>query len=345
MKYTTRAALAPPRPTPACSRRDFLKSAALGLGAATLCALAPGARAGPAGEFSNPLMPGADPHALVDGKTVWLYPTRADPEGGAFYAYSSGDLKNWTRHGPVLRFRDVPWVKADGRPRHGAWAPGVVARDGKWYFYYSVGPQDKTHPARVGVAVGAGPAGPFRDSGRPLLAGGRGFEAIDPMVFADPQSGKYYLYAGGSAGAKLRMFELNPDMLGFAAEIPVETPPRFTEGSFMHFRGGLYYFSYSHGSYKTAAYSVHHATAKSPAGPWTYRGAILTSDATRKGPGHHSFFTNPADGAELIAYHRYEGESGGGPYKSRRQIAFERVYYNPDGSIRPIVMTDGGSRE
>ncbi|MDR2673327.1 MAG: family 43 glycosylhydrolase [Opitutaceae bacterium] len=307
-----------------------------------LCAFVLGAPAGRAGGFANPVMPGADPHALVDGKTVWVYPTRADPEGGAFYAYSSDDLKSWTRHGPVLRFREVPWIGEDGRPRHGAWAPGVIARGGKWYFYYAVGPQTKAHPARIGVAVGGSPAGPFRDSGRPLLAGGNGFEAIDPMVFADPASGKYYLYAGGSAGAKLRVFELAPGMAGLAAEIPVKTPPRFTEGAFMHFRDGLYYLSYSHGNYKTASYSVHYATAPSPAGPWAYRGAILASDALHKGPGHHSFFINPADGAELIAYHRYDGESGNGPYKSRRKIAFERVYYNADGTIRPIVMTDGG---
>ncbi len=306
-----------------------------------LCALVlAGATAG-AGGAANPIMPGADPHVAVSGKTVWLYPTRADPEGEAFYAYSSGDLKNWTRHGPVLRFRDVPWIREDGRPRHRAWAPGVIGRDGKWYFYYSVGPQDKTHPSRIGVAVGSSPAGPFHDSGGPLLAGGNGFEAIDPMVFADPQSGKYYFYAGGSAGARLRVFELAPGMVSFSSEIPVETPPKFTEGAFMHFRDGLYYLSYSHGNYKTASYSVHYATSHTPTGPWTFRGAILTGDALHKGPGHHAFFTNPSDGAETIAYHRYDGESGDGPYKSRRRIAFERVYYNADGSIRPVVMTDG----
>ena len=248
-----------------------------------------------AGEFANPLMVGADPHALTDGKTVWMYPTG----GGAFYAYSSDDpnLKKWKRHGPVLKLSDVRWAGKGGRP----WAPGVIERDGKWYFYYSIGPK----PSSIGVAVGDSPAGPFRDSGRPLLQdkGKRGFEAIDPMVFADPKSGKYYLYAGGSAGSTLRVFEMNPDMVSFAKEIP----------------------------------------AKTPVGPWAYRGVILASDAKHKGPGHHSFFINPADGALLIAYHRYDGVTGSGPYKTPRKLAIERVYYNPDGTIRPIVMTDGGN--
>jgi len=303
-----------------------------------LLSLPPLAPACRAGEFPNPFMPGADPHAITVGKTAWIYPTRADPEAGAFYAYSSEDLQHWSKHGPVLRLRDVPWAAKSKPGRKSAWAPAIAERDGKWYFYYAIGPK----PSFIGVAVGSGPDGPFRDSGKPLLADGgkSGFEAIDPMVFADPQSGKYYLYAGGSAGAKLRVFELNPDMVSLAREIPVKTPPNFTEGAFMHFRDGLYYLSYSHGRYKNASYSVHYATAKTPLGPWTYRGAILTSDATHKGPGHHSFFTRPSDGAQLIAYHRYDGVTGDGPYHSPRRIAIDHVYYNADGSIRPIVMTD-----
>ncbi|MDR0901196.1 MAG: family 43 glycosylhydrolase, partial [Opitutaceae bacterium] len=276
-----------------------------------------GACAAP-GEFGNPVMTGADPHALVVGKTVWLYPTRSEAAGGSFSAWSSVDLRNWRKHGPVLRLKDAGWVKEDGRATHGAWAPCVAERGGIYYFYYSVGPQSRGHPSRIGVASGGNPAGPFRDSGRPLLAGGKGFEAIDPMVFADPKSGKYYFYAGGSAGAKLRVFEMNPDMTSFAAEIPVKTPPHFTEGAFMHHRGGIYYLSYSHGNYKTASYSVHYATGPSPVGPWAYRGAILSSDKTRKGPGHHSFFKSPLDGSELVAYHRWDKQEGDGPYKGRR---------------------------
>ncbi len=80
------------------------------------------------------------------------------------------------------------------------------------------------------LAVRDAPQGPFRDSGKPLLIGGNGFEAIDPMAFSDPKSGRTFSYAGGSAGAKLRVFELNPDLLSFAREIPVETPRNFTDG-------------------------------------------------------------------------------------------------------------------
>ncbi len=287
---------------------------------------------------ANPIMPGADPHAMVVGSAVWIYPTWTGGPGQRFFAFSSTNLANWERHGPVLDFKDVSWIRGDGADRHYAWAPGVLTRKGKWYFYYAVGPQHPT-PSRIGVAVGDGPAGPFHDAGKPLLTGGEGFEAIDPMAFTDPKSGKTYLYAGGSAGAKLRVFELNADLVSFAREIPVETPPRFTEGVFMHYREGRYYLSYSHGSWQRSSYSVHYATSETPTSGWTYRGPILVSDAKHKGPGHHSFIQSPLTGEWLIVYHRWEKQTGDGPYRGSRQVCIDRVEYDEEGLIRPIVMT------
>jgi beta-xylosidase len=291
-----------------------------------------------ANPFGNPIMPGADPQALVVGKTVWIYPTWNKGDRQSFFAFSSTNLKVWQRYGPVLDFRDVGWIKDDGQSPHFAWAPGVTEKNGKYYFYFAVGPQGKT-ASRIGVAVGNTPEGPFKDSGKPLLTGGNGFEAIDPMVFIDPQSGESYFYAGGSAGSKLRIFEMNPDMMSFKREIPVETPKNFTEGVYMHYRQGIYYLSYSHGSCQRSSYSVHYATGSTPIGPWTYRGAILTSDENHKGPGHHSFFQSPFTGEWLIAYHRWENQPGDGPYRGSRQVCIDRVEYDAHGLILPIVMT------
>lgn len=291
--------------------------------------------------LGNPLFSAADPHAVVVGETVWIYPTWSDDRSGQrFFAFSSGNGTDWQRHGPILDFADVTWIREDGADRHYAWAPGVLEKEGRWYFYYSVGPQNPT-PSRLGVAVGTSPAGPFRDSGRPLLTGGNGFEAIDPMAYTDPKSGRTYLYAGGSAGATLRVFELGPDLVSLAREVPVETPPKFTEGAFLHDHEGRYYLSYSHGGWRHATYSVHYATAETPVGPWTYRGAILTSDATRKGPGHHSFFRDPRTGAWRIAYHCWENREGDGPYRGLREICVDRVEYDAAGLLRPVVMTRG----
>lgn len=315
---------------PALLRRALLisrASFALMISAAAVCAP-------PAG---NPLFAGADPDAIVIDGALWVFPT-SPGRTDRLFAWSSTDLAQWTNRGEILRLDAVRWAAADRASRHYLWAPAVVSAGNKYYLYYSVGPQNPT-PSRIGVAVADRPQGPFTDSGRALLTGNHRFEAIDPMVFVDPRSGERYLYAGGSAGARLRIFLLKPDMVTIAREMKIDQPRQFTEGVFMHERNGIYYLSYSHGSWRTSDYSVHYSTAPSPVGPWTYRGVILTSDAAHQGPGHHAFVRSPVDGHWLIVYHRWERPRRSGTYRGRRSIAIERIDYAPDGTILPIAMT------
>lgn len=303
--------------------------------------------AGTAASAENPQFQGADPHAVYIDNELWVFPT-GGPGGSwaadRFGAFSTVDGKSWDSRGELIRREAIPWIKDDGAKDHFLWAPAVATKDGKWYLYYSVGPQSPT-PSRIGVAVASRPEGPYVDSGKPLLTGelvkdGKGFEAIDPMTYIDPKSGEIYMYAGGSAGAKLRVFELNADMVTIAREIAVDQPPEFTEGAFMHEHNGLYYLSYSHGRFNGPDYSVHYATAKSPVGPWHYRGKILSSNAKHKGPGHHSFIRDPETGRWQIVYHRWENQKGAMPFQGERQVAIDRVRYTRDGRILPIRMTD-----
>lgn len=289
---------------------------------------------------ANPVMDGADPHAIVIGRDYWIYPTEARTRRKIFAAYRSTDLRVWQRQGTILDLDGIPWIKEDGAPRHHAWAPALAVKDRKAYLYYSVGPQTPT-PSRIGVAVGSSPTGPFKDIGKPLLTGGDGFEAIDPMVFIDPADNRAWFYAGGSAGATLRVFEMADDMISFKREVEIEQPEKFTEGAFMHLHDGTYYLSYSHGKWSDSSYSVHYATAPSPTGPWTYRGAILESDDKHQGPGHHSFVRNPVTKDWFIVYHRWETSKKNGPYRGGRRIAVEKVEYDEKGRILPVKMTDG----
>lgn len=310
-------------------RLALIAAAALGIAAPALA--------------DNPQFQGADPHAIVIDGELWVFPT-GGPVGAwdadRFHAFSTTDLKDWRDRGELIRRDQIKWVKADGAPERFLWAPGITTRNGKWYLYYSLGP-NTPKPSHIGVAVADRPEGPYKDSGKSLLVGRKGFEAIDPMVYTDPKTGKSYFYAGGSAGSTLRVFEMNPDMNSFKREVKVAQPPKFTEGAFMHERNGTYYLSYSHGKFNGPSYSVHYATAPSPTGPWKYRGAILESDATHQGPGHHSFVVNPKDGSTLIVYHRWERGPGEGPYKGERQIAVDRISYTADGLIERVRMTDG----
>ncbi|WP_229201943.1 family 43 glycosylhydrolase, partial [Arsenicibacter rosenii] len=64
------------------------------------------------------------------------------------------------------------------------------------------------------MATAEDPAGPFTDSGKPLIAhkpdGVKGGQEIDPDVFTDPETGKSYLYWGNGYMA---VAELNDDMV------------------------------------------------------------------------------------------------------------------------------------
>lgn len=294
---------------------------------------------------NNPLFSGADPDIIKVGDTYWVYPTETGV-GHEFFAYSSIDLKNWKRHGPVLDLLKVKWINDDGAKEHDAWAPGIFQNKGKYYLYYSVGPQNPT-PSRIGVAVSNSPDGTFVDSGKPLLTGGNGFEAIDAMVFHDPKSGKNFLYCGGSAGSKLRVFELSSDLTSLAREIAVPTPKGFTEGAFMHERNGIYYLSFSSGKWDTDSYSVRYSCSNSPTGPWTDKGVILQTNLRHAGPGHHAFLRDTnADGKEswFVIYHRWNDAKRIGKMPPLRSIAVEPIRYLSNNDIAPIEMSDKKSK-
>ena len=285
----------------------------------------------------NPILrAAADPHAAAFDGRFYIYPTSGR---GRFFAYVSDDLRTWKNTGTILDLRDVEWT---GTMRN-AWAPGIFKSGGKYYFYYSVGNEPISY---IGVAVGDSPSGPFKDSGKPLLddttQDGNSFEAIDPMVFRDPKTGKVYLYAGGSRGATMRVFEMNDDLVSLGEEVDIEQPPNFTEGAFMHERDGIYYLSWSFGRWFDDSYTVHYATADSPIGPWNHRGVILEKNDEDKGPGHHSFMQDPVSGQWYIVYHRWENRRGEGPYRGPRSTAIETIEYDSNGLIRPIQPTNDG---
>lgn len=289
--------------------------------------------------LANPLFDGADPDVLIENNKYWIYPTTEDKPKKEFFVYSSDDMRNWKRSGPILESKDISWIDKDGAPSHELWAPGIFKQNNQYYLFYAVGPQNPT-PSRIGVAVSSTPDGTFVDSGKPVVTGGDGFEAIDPMVFKDPASGKIYLYCGGSAGAKLKVFELNDDCISVKKECPVETPEQFTEAPFMHVHGNTYYLSYSHGTWNSDTYGVYFSTSTSPTGPWTFKSEILKTDKHHAGPGHHSFAKDPTSGRWYIVYHRWNHAKTNGKMPKVRSVSIDAVEYDANGIILPIVMTD-----
>ena len=99
----------------------------------------------------NPVMYAADPHIILVDETYWLYPTSGP--GKQFFVYSSTDLVHWQTHGPILDFNEITWP-SESDPEilssKYAWAPGVIEKDGIFYFYYSAGPK----PSYIGGCCG-----------------------------------------------------------------------------------------------------------------------------------------------------------------------------------------------
>jgi beta-xylosidase len=296
-----------------------------------------------------PLFDGADPDVYFDrqSKSYFVYPTNTtqtpqQDEFKALYTYSSSDLARWRKLGPIFKLQDVRWLE-DKKDRQ-LWAPGIFhdqKAGGKYYLYYSVGPQ---HPSEsyIGVASAADPSGPFIDSGKPLikgrLAGGgkEEFEAIDAMVFRDPATGRIILYCGGSAGDHIEAYELNDDLVTVKKQLSIDTPRNFTEGAFMHYRQGRYYLSYSHGHWDKDDYCVCYSTSNSPLGPWTYKGKILETDAVHTGPGHHSILSG-VDGHDYVFYHRWNEAKKNGVMPRARSVAVASLKYDEKGDIVAVM--------
>ena len=184
----------------------------------------------------------ADPAPLVIGDTVFLYTTHDEDDALEFKMvdwklYTSKDMVNWTDHGTVADLSIFPWANQ----HNDAWAPQVVARNGKYYLYAPVTVAGS--PGNViGVAVSDSPYGPFKDPlGHPLI--GRGEGNFDPTVLID-DDGQAYLYWGNP---HLSYVRLNRDMVSYSGEIKrIDAKPRnYQEGPWVYKRNGKYYLAYA----------------------------------------------------------------------------------------------------
>ena len=79
--------------------------------------------------------------------------------------------------------------------------------------------------------------------------------------------------------------------------------------------------------------SLAYATSSSAKGPWKYQGIIMEPlpSTTTIHPAMFDF-----NGQTYLAYHSAD-LPGGGNY--RRSVSLDRVYFNKDGTIKPIVRT------
>lgn len=280
----------------------------------------------------------ADPAALVVKDKVYLYAGHdVAKDNTKFYemhdwlVYSSSDMVNWESHGPRLSVKDFKWAKGD------AWASQIIERKGKYYWYVTVRHVDTKPGFAIGVAVGDSPLGPFKDAlGKALITNDmttdtpNDWDDIDPSVIID-DDGQAYLFWGNT---KPRYAKLKKNMTELDGPITPITVPSFTEAMWIHKHGDWYYLSYATGFPEKIAYAM----SKSVTGPWEYKG-ILNELAGNSNTNHQAIID--FKGKSYFIYHNGGVQPDGGSF--RRSVCIDDLLYNPDGTIKRIVMTTEGA--
>lgn len=291
----------------------------------------------------NPVFSGwyADPEGIIFDKKYWIYPTYSAPfDNQVFFdAFSSSDLTNWTKHERILDTAEVKWA------RRAMWAPSIIKKDDRYFFFFGANDiQSDKETGGIGVAVSDRPEGPFKDYlGKPLIDKfHNGAQPIDQFVFRD-HNGEHYLIYGGWRHCNIG--KLREDFTGF---VPFEdgtvfreiTPENYVEGPFMFIRDNKYYFMWSEGNWGGPDYSVAYAISDSPFGPFKRAGKILQQDdKIGKGAGHHSVIHVPEADKWFIVYHRRPLDQTD---PNSRVTCIDEMFFEDDGSIRPVVLTHEG---
>jgi beta-xylosidase len=291
----------------------------------------------------NPAFPGwyADPDAHVFANRYWIFPTTSAryEDQTRFDAFSSTDLVHWTRHSDVLTADAVKWA------RRAMWAPSVVEKDGRYYFFFGANDiqSDKEHGG-IGVAVADRPEGPYRDLlGKPLIDSfHNGAQPIDQAVFRDGDD--WYMVYGGWKHANL--VRLKDDFTGLrpfpdgTLYKEVTPAPEYVEGSLMFEREGRWYYMWSEGGWGGPDYSVAYAMADSPMGPFKRIDKVLRQDpAVATSAGHHSVIRVPGTDRWYIVYHR---RPLGDTARDHRQVSIDRMRFDEKGLILPVKITHEG---
>ena len=274
----------------------------------------------------------ADPAVLVEGDTLWLFAGH-DAKGNQtgyvmndWLLYSTTDMRHWTEYPSPLRIDDFKWAKSKQ-----AYAGHVAkGKDGKYYWYVS------TNWCGIGVAMSDNIKGPYKDAlGKPLLtnkdcfASKHSWACIDPAILIDDDGTSYIIWGNKQcyyAKLKDNMIEIDGDL----HQIEV---PNFTEAPWVHKYNGKYYLTYASEWPEKIAYAV----SDSIGGPYKPMGII--SEIAGNSNTTHPAIVNFQD--QWLFFSHNGGLADGTSYS--RSIIAEPMYYNADGSIKPIPATAEGT--
>ncbi len=318
---------------------------------------------------------GGDPSILVDGDTVYAYVGHDVAEGNwysipEYLCYSSKDLINWEFENVIMNMRDVSWALADDV----GWASQVIEFKGKYYFLFcttsNIPGQDTENC--IGVAECDTPNGDFVCLDEPLilssqtgLTGQWGSTGpandIDPTAWVETdETGQERMYVtwGNANLYTCEVFQNDEGHLEVVdqnnngiinvddGDIVKQTINGFPEGSsyneapYLYRRQneegqyyGPYYLFYAAGYWEQMAYATSDDIMSSE---WEWGGILMPPTATSN-TNHMAVFD--FKDATYFVYHNAMLEGGSG---CRRSACITNMYFNPDGTIKPIPETSTG---
>jgi hypothetical protein len=330
--------------------------------AALFAALAALALLGGVCRASNPIVPRvgmADPHVHVFNGTFYLYATSdfsinsSGFRNTRWWVWESADLVEWALASVLLPNETA----ATPDEFNLCWATDAAQRDGLFFWYLSLGPDE------VGVMRSASPVGPWENAlHAPLVNKSLGArlntEARDPGVFADEASGEFYLVFGTF---NYYIARLGPDMMSLAeAPRPVVVLNATSQNGvgvlddkpFLHRKGARFYFSY--GAFYGVSDSVYGPFQQ--VGTWVDLALIapaFRTNVTNTQPcwcqnedyndRHGSFFS--AGGQDFWSSN--DRSHSGDVYNTNafRDTILTYVHYLANGSIAGVVIDEVGVGE
>jgi len=302
----------------------------------------------------NPTVPAylADASFYYDENTAtfFAYGTNDGAGGGNVYptqVWYSKDCKNWKN-----KIVDLPKSWTDAAGTKAVWAPSIAFNPvtKKYYLMYAI-------DSKTFVAMADRPLGPWVDANA-VAPGKMFFRGYDAQFFVDDD---HKMYISTDAG-KFKIIKLKFEPSG---KISVDNDdPRFAktftnaeigtyryaqieeiknsfEASYIFKRNALYYLMWSFEGSEN--YNVRYAVSENITGPYREVNGSMSQPILKRddlnhilGPGHHSMFN--FKGRTFMAYHRQHH-----PFvDSKRQTCINEVFFNQDGSIRPVKPTHKG---
>jgi arabinan endo-1,5-alpha-L-arabinosidase len=263
--------------------------------------------------------------------------------------YQSYDLIHWTYIGDA--FTQTPaWI---GNATNQLWAPAVKYFNKQYYMYY-VAPNTPAGFPAIGVATSSSPAGPWTDSGAPVVApennpynGAPGRAVIDPDEIEDDAGQRYISYGSFNGGVSIRKLSADGLTSDPTSDVQIAVDNYYEGANFFKHGGDYYLFASTTNCCDgpLSGYSVRVGRAKTPTGPFLDKDGIamtnfapggsvsISANGNRwVGPGGNVVFTDDA-GQDYMLYHAIDQTSpyfDGFPGATRRPAL-----------IDPIVWVDG----